>query len=163
MSARVCSFRQTPDDRPCPAVAYYLLELTSKSGRRCRVCLCREHVHKAWGFGQQVLLERFPRKMPKLRSIRLLKLRAPKDPSKPPSKDARPEKRQSDTKVEGNSRQGCERRAASRFAANFEVAYLYGQSLRFARAVNVSKSGIAFLSETRFSSGTELNLKLLPT
>lgn len=154
MSARRCSFRQYPEDRPCPSPAYYLLELASRSGQHCRVSLCRDHVHKAWPFGQQVLLERFPRRSPKLGSIRLVKLSESKEPQKKKTGSGKKEMNQSEESEP-------ERRTAPRVAADFEVAYLYGQSLTFTRAVNVSRSGVAFWSHYRFSVGTELGLKLI--
>jgi len=154
MSARRCSFRQYPEDSPCPSPAYYLLELASRSGQHCKLRLCRDHVHKAWGFGQQVLTERFPRRAPKLRSIRLVKLSESKEPQK---------RKTSQTKkaIKENEEGEPERRTARRVAADFEIAYLYGQSLTFTRAVNVSHTGVAFRSHYRFSVGTELGLKLI--
>jgi len=154
MSARRCSFRPYPEDSPCPSPAYYLLELASRNGQHCKVCLCRDHVHKAWGFGQQVLLERFPRRAPKLGSIRLVKLSESKEPQRKKTAQAKQEVKESE---EGEP----ERRAAPRVEADFEIAYLYGQSLTFTRAVNVSRSGVAFRSRYRFSVGTELDLKLI--
>src|SRR3954469_3857007 len=143
MSARRCSFRQHPEDSPCPSVAFYLLELASSTGRECELCLCREHVHKAWTWGQQVLAERFPSTPEKLRSIRLMKLsKAALKRKKAPS---------------------CteERRASPRLSALFEVAYLFGQSLTFTQALDVSHSGIAFRSRSRFAIGTQLTPKNL--
>jgi len=154
MSARRCSFRPYPEDSPCPTPAYYLLELASRSGQHCKVCLCRDHVHKAWGFGQQVLLERFPRRAPELRSIRLVKLSESREPHKKKTAQAKKE-------VKENEEGQAERRTAPRVAADFEIAYLYGQSLTFTRAVNVSRSGVLFRSHYRFSVGTELGLKLI--
>jgi len=153
MSARRCSFRQQPEDRTCPSPAYYLLDLASRSGQNCRVCLCRDHVHKAWGFGQQVLLQRFPRRAPKLGSIRLAKLSESKEAPKKKAGLAKEGKKSEEGKPE--------RRLTPRIAADFEIAYLYGQSLTFTRAVNVSRSGLAFRSHYRFSVGTELGLKLI--
>jgi len=145
MSTRRCSFRQHPEDSPCPAAAFYLLELASLSGRECEVCLCREHVHKAWTWGQHVLAQRFPNGPQKLRSIRLMKLSR-----------AALRKKETTTCVD-------ERRASPRSTASFEVAYLFGQSLTFTQALDVSHSGIAFRSRSRFDIGTQLTLKLIPS
>jgi hypothetical protein len=36
------------------------------------VIVCREHVHKAWEFGQQMLINRFPNRNLRLAAIRLM-------------------------------------------------------------------------------------------
>jgi PilZ domain len=143
---RHCSFRERPEDSPCPRAAYYLLELTSATGRRCCVRVCRNHVHKAWSFGQRVLTQRFPRETQTLRSIRLMHLF---------------EYRSGTKRSDEPTTRRRERRASPRLAASFELGYLHGRSLTFTRSVNASESGLAFLSRTRFTSGTRLSLKLV--
>ena len=60
------------EDSPCSAAAFYLLELISRQGPRCQVMVCRDHVRKAWEFGQRTLERRFPKRRLKLAAIRLM-------------------------------------------------------------------------------------------
>ncbi|PYY19177.1 MAG: hypothetical protein DMG60_05385 [Acidobacteria bacterium] len=71
-AARRCSYVKHAEDPPCPVAAFYLLELISREGPRCQVKLCRDHVHKAWEFGQFTLYHRFPKQELKLAAIRLM-------------------------------------------------------------------------------------------
>lgn len=66
-----CCFFSCSADETCHSTAYYLLEIGSREGQHCRAELCKEHVRKAWGFGQRLLDKRFPRRHATLCSIRL--------------------------------------------------------------------------------------------
>lgn len=70
--ARPCSFWESQKDAPCAKEGFYLLELVSREGSRSQVVVCREHVHKAWEFGQRVLKIRFPKRALRLSSVRLM-------------------------------------------------------------------------------------------
>jgi len=69
---RRCSYVKYAKDSPCPADAFYLLELISRQGPRSQVLVCREHVRKAWEFGQRTLAHRFPKRKLKLAAVRLM-------------------------------------------------------------------------------------------
>lgn len=71
-SQRPCSYRKYDDDAPCRSAGFYLLELLSRQGPRTQVIVCKEHVHKAWEFGQQTLIKRFPHRNLRLAAIRLM-------------------------------------------------------------------------------------------
>ena len=71
-SHRPCSYRKYDDDPLCRSAGLYLLELVSREGPRSQVIVCKEHVHKAWEFGQQMLIERFPKRNLHLAAIRLM-------------------------------------------------------------------------------------------
>lgn len=71
-SQRPCSYRKYDDDPTCQSAGFYLLELVSRQGPRSQVIVCKEHVHKAWEFGQQVLSQRFPKRNLRLAAIRLM-------------------------------------------------------------------------------------------
>ena len=72
MQQRLCSYRKFDVDPPCRSAGFYLLELVSRQGPRSQVIVCREHVQKAWEFGQSVLLQRFPKRNLRLAAIRLM-------------------------------------------------------------------------------------------
>ncbi len=67
-----CSYWKYRNDPPCSENAAYLLELISRQGSRCQVTVCRDHVHKAWEFGERILEYRFPGRKLKLSMIRLM-------------------------------------------------------------------------------------------
>ena len=69
---RFCSYRECSEDERCRSNVYYLLELGSREGQHCRAELCKEHVRKAWSFGQRLLDKGFPKRHPTLCSIRLM-------------------------------------------------------------------------------------------
>lgn len=69
---RPCSYRKYDDDPACPSAGFYLLELLSRQGPRTQVIVCKDHVHKAWEFGQQTLTNRFPKRNLRLAAIRLM-------------------------------------------------------------------------------------------
>lgn len=68
----LCVYSNSPAHETCRAAAYYLLELGSRQGQHCKAGLCKEHVRKAWSFGQRLLEKRFPKLHPTLCSIRLM-------------------------------------------------------------------------------------------
>src|SRR6185437_5658425 len=67
-----CSYWAFSNNERCHSTSCYLLELGSREGQHCRTILCREHVRKAWSFGQRLLEKRFPKRHPTLCSIRLM-------------------------------------------------------------------------------------------
>lgn len=71
-SQRPCSYRKYDDDPLCRLAGFYLLELVSRQGPRTQVIVCKEHVHKAWEFGQRMLIKRFPNRNLRLAAIRLM-------------------------------------------------------------------------------------------
>lgn len=71
-AARRCSYLEYAEETPCLSAAFYLLELISRQGPRCQVMVCRDHVHKAWEFGQRTLERRFPKRQLKLAAVRLM-------------------------------------------------------------------------------------------
>jgi len=71
-ATRRCSYVKYEEDSPCPAEAFYLLELISRQGPRSQVLVCRDHVRKAWEFGERTLEHRFPQRKLKLGAVRLM-------------------------------------------------------------------------------------------
>ena len=71
---RMCAYSEAPDYLGCELKAFYCLELISRQGPRCQTAVCRDHVHKAWAFGQQVLTTRFPDRVLTLLAVRLMPL-----------------------------------------------------------------------------------------
>ena len=67
-----CSYWKFRDDPPCSENAAYLLELISREGSRSQVIVCRDHIHKAWEFGQRIFDYRFPGRKLRLSMIRLM-------------------------------------------------------------------------------------------
>jgi hypothetical protein len=82
-----CSYLQFLEDDSCPDRAFYLVEIISREGPRCQVAICREHIRKAWPYGQMVLDRRFPGRKLRLLCVRLMPIlqvekRAPKKKAK---------------------------------------------------------------------------------
>jgi hypothetical protein len=72
VSSPSCSYLQFLEDDPCPDGGFYLVEIISREGPRCQVAICRDHIHKAWGYGQTVLERRFPGRKLRLLCVRLM-------------------------------------------------------------------------------------------
>jgi hypothetical protein len=88
MALPPCSYWKFPDDPVCSSSAFYLLELVARQGQRCQTTVCRDHVHKAWEFGQAVLDKRFPNRNLKLSSVRLMPILEVTGANKKPSAKA---------------------------------------------------------------------------
>jgi hypothetical protein len=48
------------------------VEIIAREGPRCQVAICKEHIHKAWTYGQTVLERRFPGRKLRLLCVRLM-------------------------------------------------------------------------------------------